>query len=188
MVSLGTEFFGYGSLVNLATHNYLNPRKASVQGWRRQWVYSLKRDVSFLSVSPDPTCSISGLVADVAHIGWEALDKREVGYNRFELDGTALPKADFSGVQIYSADPDHVDPAAYEKPILLSYIDCVVQGFLEHFGEAGVAAFFDTTAGWERSIKDDRTAPIYPRAQILTDAQTKLVDRHLSKLPSTIVS
>ena len=188
MVSLGTEFFGYGSLVNLATHDYVNPRKTTVTGWRRQWVYSLKRDVSFLSVTQDPQCSIQGLVADVTHIGWDALDVREVGYNRLELPDTALSETGFNGVQIYQADPTHVDPTAYDKPILLSYIDCVVQGFLEHFDEDGVAAFFDTTAGWERSIKDDRTAPIYPRAQVLSDAQTKLIDRHLAKLPSTIVS
>ncbi len=188
MVARGTEFFGYGSLVNLATHDYVNPRKTTVHGWRRQWVYSLKRDVSFLSVSQDPQCSIQGLVADVTHIGWDALDLREVGYNRLALPDTALSETGFSGVQIYKADPAHVDPTALEKPILLSYIDCVVQGFLEHFGKDGVAAFFETTAGWERSIKNDRTAPIYPRAQILTDAQTKMVDKHLLNLPVTIVS
>ncbi len=175
MVNLGTEFFGYGSLVNLATHDYRNPRKATAHGWRRQWVYASKREVSFLSVVRDPKTSIQGLVADVADIGWNALDKREVGYNRLSLSG-------LSGVQIYQADPEYVDPTAYEKPILLSYIDCVVQGFLTHFGAQGVAAFFDSTTGWERPVKDDRAAPIYPRAQRLSAAQTKLVDRHLERV------
>jgi len=188
MVSLSTEFFGYGSLVNLATHDYLNPRKATVQGWRRQWVYASMRDVSFLSVVKDPHSTIQGLVADVAHIGWDALDIREVGYNRHSLGQGALPESPFKGVQIYQADPEYVDPTAYEKPILLSYIDCVIQGFLEHFGKDGVAAFFDSTTGWERPIKDDRAAPIYPRAQILSRAETRLVDQHLERLNLTIVS
>jgi hypothetical protein len=187
MVNSDTRFFGYGSLVNLATHDYRNPHKATVRGWRRQWVYAAMRDVSFLSVVKDPQSSIQGLVADVAHIGWDALDVREVGYNRHKLADNALPDSPFKGVQIYQADPAFVDPKACEKPILLSYIDCVIQGFLTHFGTDGVTAFFDSTSGWERPVKDDRTTPIYPRAQTLNKAETQLVDGHLERLSVTFV-
>jgi hypothetical protein len=57
-----------------------------------------------------------------------------------------------------------------------------VQGFLTHFGAQGVAAFFNSTSGWERPIKDDRKAPIYPRAQRLSAFEIKLVDMHLERL------
>ncbi len=30
-------FFGYGSLVNLRTHGYDDPRPATLHGWRRVW-------------------------------------------------------------------------------------------------------------------------------------------------------
>ncbi len=172
-----TQFFGYGSLVNLATHDYHNPRKANAQGWRRQWVYSLKRDVSFLTVTKDPHTSIQGMIADVANIGWDALDKREAAYNRFELQNN-----DTAGVQIYVADPKHIDHAGQNKPILLSYLDCVVQGFLAQFGEQGVSAFFNSTSGWNHLIRNDRAAPIYPRAQTLSKSETQLVNHHLDQL------
>jgi len=178
MVTSGTEFFGYGSLVNLATHDYRNPRKATVHGWRRQWVYSRTREVSFLSVTRDPDTSIQGMIADVAGIGWDALDIREAAYKR-----VSLQSPDHAGVQVYRANPDYVDAAAHHKPILLSYIDCVVQGFLAHFGAQGVAAFFNSTSGWERPIKDDRKAPIYPRVQKLSVFEIKLVDMHIERLP-----
>ena len=35
-----------------------------------------------------------------------------------------------------------------KTPILLSYLDVVVQGYLAEFGEAGVARFFASTDGW----------------------------------------
>jgi hypothetical protein len=48
-------------------------------------------------------------------------------------------------------------------PVLLSYLDVVVQGYLQEFDEAGVAHFFDTTDGWDAPLLDDRTHPHYPR-------------------------
>jgi hypothetical protein len=182
MVTSGTQFFGYGSLVNLATHDYRNPRKATVQGWRRQWVYAANRNASFLSVTPDPQTSIQGMIADVTDLGWKALDAREAAYNRH-----ALQSRDHAGVHIYQANPDYVDPTAQHKPILLSYIDCVIQGFLTHFGTDGVTGFFESTSGWERPIKDDRAEPIYPRAQRLSPDQTELVDHHLGRLAVTVL-
>lgn len=181
---MATHFFGYGSLVNLATHQYKNPRKATVSGWRREWVYSAKREVSFLSVVKDPDISIQGLIADVTDIGWDALDIREAAYNRFELAQTS----GCHGVQIYIANPLHIGPKSQDRPILLSYLDCVVQGFLTQFGPQGVAAFFESTSGWDRPIKNDRNKPIYPRAQALTKNEIHLVNGHLEQISATIVA
>jgi hypothetical protein len=68
---------------------------------------------------------------------------------------------------------------AAPHPILLSYLDTVVQGYLREFGEAGAARFFETTTGWEAGIHDDRTDPVYPRAQDTTDRERALVDAAL---------
>ncbi|WP_010137298.1 hypothetical protein [Oceanicola sp. S124] len=57
-----------------------------------------------------------------------------------------------------------------------------MQGYLDEFGEAGVARFFETTDGWGAPIRDDRAAPLYPRAQKLSPAERALVDRWLAKL------
>ena len=55
-----------------------------------------------------------------------------------------------------------------------------MQGYLRVHGEEGVGQFFDTTDGWDMPILDDRAAPLYPRHQVLTAAETALVDHHLA--------
>jgi hypothetical protein len=62
----------------------------------------------------------------------------------------------------------------------------VVQGFLHEFGEAGVAAFFDTTDGWDTPVLNDRAAPRYPRHKVLSAAETALVDDHLARLSARV--
>lgn len=170
------SFFGYGSLVNTATHDCLNPRPATLHGWRRIWCHAKTRPVAFLSVH----CAkgaIQGLMADVPNGDWTALDAREHAYNRHDvspaLGGTTA---------IYQADPANVAPPSTGHPILLSYLDVVVQGFLHRYGEQGVAAFFESTDGWG-PIKDDRADPRYPRFQTLTKGERAIVDLHIAKLP-----
>ena len=41
----------------------------------------------------------------------------------------------------------HHDPGD-DHPLVLSYVDVVVQGFLAEYGIAGVGHFFATTTGW----------------------------------------
>lgn len=175
------RFFGYGSLVNTATHLYGEVEPATVQGWRRQWVQSNARPVSYLSVTPDPLSRISGVIANVGDAGWEALDIREAAYDRLTLPD---PHA---GVAIYKASPQHVGDASLGQPILLSYIDVVVQGFFRMYGEDGVRDFFRSTTGWDTPVLNDRAAPVYPRAQVLTDEETAFADGFLEDAAATIL-
>ncbi|MCP5075346.1 MAG: gamma-glutamylcyclotransferase [Rhodobacteraceae bacterium] len=181
------SFFGYGSLVNSATHEYANTRRATVLGWRRHWVQSALRDASFLSVQRDPLSRIQGVVADVGQIGWEALDERERAYNRHRLSEQELANQSSTSVHIYQANPKFVAPTGGNKPILLSYLDCVVQGFLAQFGEDGVRAFFRSTTGWDTPVRDDRAAPVYPRSQDLTGQETEMVNFHLLEVGAAVV-
>lgn len=186
----GQYFFGYGSLVNRLTHAYDNCAPAAVQGWKRAWFSSARREVSFLSVEPAPDGVVQGLIATVPDGNWSALDAREGAYLRAPVPhGTLSCGLDRpTDVQIYQANPAYVDPPERRKPILLSYLDVVVQGYLEVFGTEGVAAFFDTTGGWDTPIRDDRARPVYARAQTLNRAETALVDHHLEKLSATILT
>ncbi|WP_069300843.1 gamma-glutamylcyclotransferase family protein [Neptunicoccus sediminis] len=177
------SFFGYGSLVNAGTHNYQNLRPVTLQGWRRHWVQSSRRAVAFLSVTPDPLSSISGLVADVGDIGWDALDQREAAYDRLVLDEEPL-----RGVAMYKASAAAVSPENLNHPILLSYLDCVVQGFHQVFGKDGVGDFFRSTSGWDTPILNDRATPLYPRAGLLSDTETALVDDHINMVGARIVA
>ena len=167
------RFFGYGSLVNRRTQTYPGARPMRVAGWRRAWRHTGLRETAFLTARPDPDSAIDGLAADVPDGDWAALDAREAAYVR-----TALPE----GPQIYHIPEGLHAPASRAHPILLSYLDVVVQGYLEVFGEAGVEAFFATTDGWDAPIRDDRGDPLYPRAQRLSVAETALVDRWLARV------
>lgn len=165
------SFFGYGSLVNLNTHNYTNPRPATVPGWRRIWRSIVGRDYAVLSVHPYQATTLSGIIADVPNADWKALDAREAFYVRQSLpDGTA----------IFEVQEDIIFPSS-PTPILRSYLDVVIQGYLHHFGREGVADFFATTDSWA-SIFDDREAPIYPRHQHVSMDVTSLVDTHLAAM------
>ena len=180
-MEMNSYFFGYGSLVNLNTHNYPHAQPAKLRGWRRAWVPTARRDVVFLTVIEDAASTIDGVIAAVPNGDWDALDAREHGYARHLSNESVIhqvtPAPDIAHYAIPPAmmgDPgDHV--------ILLSYLDVVVQGFLNHFGAEGVERFFDTTDGWQTPILNDRANPSYPRHQTLTAAETNLVDHYLNR-------
>ena len=174
-------FFGYGSLVNRATHDHAPAAAATLRGWRRVWRQTRLRPFAFLSAEP-ANAEIDGLVAAVPGGDWCALDEREAAYLRHPLDPAHLGAApEWAGsVAIYAVDPAH-HAAGARHPILLSYLDVVVAGFLREFGAAGAQRFFDTTAGWT-AIHDDRDAPLYPRHQTLGAAERAVTDRGIAAL------
>lgn len=179
-------FFGYGSLVNQDTHIYPNARHATLQDWRRAWVRTDARDVVFLTAVPAIGHRIDGLIAAVPDADWATLDLREGGYQRISSDGNVAHVGDpVAEIAHYAVDPTDMRKGGAHV-ILLSYLDVVVQGYLREFGADGVQAFFDTTDGWDTPILDDRAAPKYPRAQVLTASETQLVDQHLSRLSARV--
>lgn len=183
----GARFFGYGSLVNRSTHGYPSARPARLDGWRRVWVHVAARPVAFLSVEPDPEGQILGLVADVPGGDWSALDLREHAYRRHEVRPVCLTGETAIGAQVYAVPAaDHLPPTT-AHPLLLSYIDTVVQGFLREFGPAGADHFFATTAGWRVPVLNDRAIPRYPRAQALSPDETRIVDRRLHRVGAWLV-
>lgn len=180
-------FFGYGSLVNRATHAYPQAQTATLSGWRRAWVRARERDdLVFLTAVPDPTARISGLIAAVPNADWAALDARETGYRRREATDAVTHEApDAESIAVYAIDPtDMLNEGQHH--ILQSYLDVVVQGFLNEFGEDGVAEFFATTSGWDTPILDDRAKPLYPRAQVLSTAEMALVDHHVARIKADL--
>ncbi|MFK7878374.1 gamma-glutamylcyclotransferase family protein [Roseobacter sp.] len=179
-------FFGYGSLVNTKSHSYPDPRPATLNGWRRAWVATPRFGVVLLTGVPAPGHSIQGLIAAVPGADWDALDAREGGYARLParhaVDHNHPHDPD---IAVYAVAPENHLPRDRQM-ILLSYLDVVVQGFHEVFGETGVQGFFDTTDGWDTPIVNDRASPLYPRHQTLTKGQTALVDDHLARLSAQV--
>ena len=173
------QFFGYGSLVNRATHRYDDTRPARLDGWRRVWVHTRLRPLAFLSVEPSDG-AIDGLVVEVPGADWAALDAREAAYDRHPIRTVLHACGSDTEAQVYAVSASHAAPADVRHPVRLSYIDVVVQGYLDVFGEAGAERFFDTTAGWDAPVLDDRAAPLYARHQSLSAWQRGFVDAQLS--------
>lgn len=170
------RFFGYGSLVNLATHGYPDAKPATLTGWRRVWKHSAARPVAFLSVEPCTPTRLLGLTASVPNADWAALDLREYAYLRRDVSDQFETQT-----AIYEANPNHTAPPSTMHPILLSYLDVVIAGYDDQFGDMGPAHFFDTTFGWG-PVLDDRADPLYPRAQPLTSKNRQIVDAGLAAL------
>lgn len=173
-------FFGYGSLVNRKTHSYPDAVAAEVRGWRRSWRGTKLRELAFLTAEPDSGGRIVGLIAAVPGADWSALDVREAAYARHRVEQMTHAHDRDVSVQIYAVE--EAQTAAGQHPILLSYLDTVIQGFLTEFGEDGARDFFDDTSGWHMPILDDRADPIYPRATQMTRAERAFVDENLIRV------
>lgn len=175
-------FFGYGSLVNPLTHGYTPVHRARARGWRRAWRAVPERTACFLTAIPEADAETLGLIAPVPPEGWPALDLREAAYRRHDATDRIAHGSDAREIAIYAIAPERLSLPGPGNPILLSYLDVVIQGYLHQFGEDGPRHFFDSTTGWEAPILDDRAAPRYARAQTLSPAERKRVDDGLEQL------
>jgi hypothetical protein len=181
-------FFGYGSLVNRATHAFDEAYPARLCGWRRVWRHTRLRPVAFLTAEPAAGVEIDGLVAAVPDDDWRGLDAREHAYDRHRVtEITRHRVARPVSIQVYAIPEGKHGKPDETHPVLMSYLDTVVQGYLREFGEAGVAHFFETTAGWDAPILDDRAQPRYPRFQQLSDDERGLVEDWLHRVEARVI-
>ena len=127
-------------------------------------------------------------MAAVPDAAWEALDERERAYDRIPASHQIIHDIGQSpDVVVYSIpDGKHGQPDR-TCPVLMSYLDVVVQGYLQEFGEEGARAFFATTEGWDAPILDDRAKPVYARAQLLSAAEHGLVDEMLTSMGVDVI-
>jgi len=181
-------FFGYGSLVNLDTDDFPDPQRAKARGWRREWRHTDLREVAFLTAVRDTTAEIEGMIAHVPDDDWAALDQREWAYDRVPAtQAVDHPLQRPVEIAIYAVPQDRFSDQADQHPILMSYLDVVVQGYLRSFGDEGVARFFASTTGWTLPVLDDRAAPRYPRHQVLSQGERSLVDQRLAEVGAQVV-
>jgi hypothetical protein len=125
-------------------------------------------------------------MAPVPDGDWAALDEREFAYDRIAEATVSHEMTEPVDVQVYAIPKGKHGAPSTRHPILLSYLDVVVQGYFREFGYSGVEDFFATTAGWDSPVLNDRAAPIYPRSQQLHPGETAMVDRALGDLPSVV--
>lgn len=179
--------FGYGSLVNRHTHSYAQSHPARLKGWRRVWRHTTLRDVAFLNVVEDASCEIDGLILEVPRHAPE-LDQREYAYTRTHVTPSVTHGVEQAvEINLFAISAGTEGPPQPEHAILMSYLDTVVSGYFAEFGEAGVRDFFDTTAGWDAPILNDRAAPRYPRHSLAGPEIMQMVDAALRGLPSVVI-
>lgn len=170
-------FFGYGSLVNFSTHIYSDPRAAKISGWRRIWKTTSDGRSALLSIRPSAQDELLGLIARVPKGDWRALDERETGYHRQDVTDVMFCNAfKPQACSVYIVSKPAEPKVEVNSPILLTYLDVVLQGFLQIYGEHGPKEFFATTDSWDRPVLDDRSDPKYQRHQVLRKDETAMVN------------
>ncbi|WP_018697797.1 gamma-glutamylcyclotransferase family protein [Amorphus coralli] len=184
------HYFGYGSLVNAATRpQSLEVIPARLHGYRRAWRVSTRRSLlsgacSLTIVEGEASDVVRGVLARESRVSLPTLDRRERHYDRLTVGrGKVEPETETphpGEAYVYRVKRAHDRFGTRRFPVLLSYVDCVIQGYLKVFGEEGVAEFMATTDGWHVPILDDRATPLYPRAQTLSDRERTLVDDALA--------
>ncbi|MCY6380302.1 gamma-glutamylcyclotransferase family protein [Hoeflea prorocentri] len=181
-------YFGYGSLVNRATlrTDYVAAQPVRLMGWRRCWRPRHAQDpidsghvTSLLSARQVEGSVIDGLLIYDRLDNLPSVDEREMTYDRvavpierLDMAGGELPDCP---VYVYEAQTNTADHDPHH-PILQSYLDAVLQGFLREFGRQGVHDFLETTDGFERHVHADRQDPVYPRAVRLIEEERSFID------------
>lgn len=185
-------YFGYGSLVNVGTlAEGATAVPGCLSGWVREWriwgTNQIGRGVCTLSVGREEGSEIRGVLVTEPKEGLPALEKREHKYDAVhgiggafahDHDGSDGPQDMF----LFKSKPEYYGWGDDDHPVLQSYIDCVLQGFHAHWGEAGVRHFLETTRGWHVPVLYDREAPIYPRAIKLEARLREMIDDLLADL------
>ncbi|AKI00251.1 hypothetical protein IMCC20628_01535 [Hoeflea sp. IMCC20628] len=203
------DLVGYGSLVNRATlrTEIVAAWPARLKGWRRTWrprpvmehdslaipVPGTALTPSMLTAERAPESFIDGLLVIDFAANLPDIDAREFRYHRRDIALTDLefissgsasvsaraPAPDFN-LHVYEARPEH-PRAEGHSPILRSYLDAVMQGFLREFGAEGVHRFVAETDDFHTEIHEDRHAPLYPRAVTLSPAEIELFELSLGR-------
>lgn len=182
--------FGYGSLVNRQTLSGGDTIElVTLKGWTREWrhvVETPRGAFCLLTMRECDATAINGAVIAVDDAALEGFDVREAGYDRITLQSglsahePAASRGPDDCVFAYRSKPAKLGWATAQRPLLLSYIDSVLDGMLQSFGETGLDAFVRSTKGWSHHIRDDRAAPLYPRATRIDAAKRALFDRTIA--------
>ena len=184
-------YFGYGSLVNDKTRNAESfGIPVRLKGYRRHWsVWEASPErkalgllgAAALSVTSDREAYCDGLLVFDRKEHLAQVDLREAHYSRerirLEDMESEQPLTDRVDCYIYVGQPAFTSGSDPRLPILQSYIDAVMQGFLDKFGEEGAKRFVEETDGWHIPVLQDRDQPIYPRNVALASNEERLIDQ-----------
>lgn len=190
MSSQWINYFGYGSLVNRDTRpDGEVATNVTLKGWGRVWNHRVtnidaRKACTSLSVE-EAESSIDGVLVRIPRSELDALDAREFGYERMSLAATdfVLPEEiQVETIYVYRSLQKNRHLADSEHPVTQSYVDCVMAGYLNRFGEDGLQQLLRTTRGWHLPTLFDRSEPTYPRSVKLPVEQYEYFDSLLAPL------
>lgn len=173
--------FGYGSLVNAATlPTGLATLRAELPGWIRQWRNPRLEPagpICGLTVQRAERSTIQGVLFELRDDLQEALLLREGEDELTEVTAKTLEEGREVKSHVFVTPASRLRWASDECPICLSYLHCILAGYLNVYGRAGIEAFLDSTLGWHLPLLDDTAKPRYPRALHLSpDQLTEMQD------------
>ena len=196
--------FGFGSIVNDESRRSIHPesgdpipvRISPDFGYKRVWNFqspSAKLTALGLMkvIDPKKRTTINGIIYPVQEENLQYLDEREEGYKRVEVPSHMIQSVNWQKL------PDHtykiwiyipiIDittknnqqglPADKYYPILQTYIDVVLLGFLK-YGEDYALEFLYTTGWWSKYWLNDRQVP---RRPWLHQKKYKIIDNILKR-------
>lgn len=192
------HYFGYGSLVNRQTRPAgEEASSAHLVGWRRVWNHRVThphrgQPCTSLSIEPSSDVTVNGpqsvspvgidgVIVRLPRHELEQLDAREAGYDRlelplsdFRLSDELARQLDEQGTQcimVYRSQERNRCMADEQHPVLRSYVDCVMAGYLQRFAASGLQDMVASTRGWELPVLNDRAQPFYPRSVAVDAAE-----------------
>lgn len=172
--------FGYGSLLNRSTlPSDVALQPATIRGWVRQWrnPYPVERGrMCFLTVQRRPNATPPGTVLSDGPPEFDRIVSERESGDLIVPVACRLDQGRTLDANVFVAPDENLHWASAEAPICLSYLDCVLQGYLHVYGRAGVEEFLATTEGWYLPLVDDRDDPVYPRSIALAVDQLSLID------------
>lgn len=178
------QIFGYGSLVNRHTlRRGVGATTARIRDWRRSWSHCVTTEngnVCALTVTPSAGGEVAGVVVQERCDKLPELDAREIGYQRVRISLVEESPIVFARGDVdsftYTSTPAAHRRGSRNFPIWLSYLECVLAGFLDLGGDVAAREFIATTDGWKTPIIDDRRTPKYMRAVQLSAKTRHEVD------------
>jgi len=190
MSSQWIYYFGYGSLVNRDTRPQdEEAMNVTLKGWRRVWNHrvsnsDVRTGCTSLNVEPAQG-SIAGVLVRIRRAELDGLDAREYGYDRISVISTdfVLPgPISAETIYLYRSQKVNRHLADDRHPVAQSYVDCVMAGYLDRFGDEGLQQLLSTTRGWNLPMLFDREDPTYPRSVKLSADRYQYFDTLLASL------
>lgn len=174
---------GYGSLISSESRAKTGETgqvwPVKLLGYERSWaVMSPSLGMSSVAVVKNDSKACNGVLIEVAEDQFPLFDEREKGYQRSQIERHQLHpyrEETLPDGTYWVYHTEQVIHPCHMNPIVLSYVDVILSGCLEH-GAAFTNDFLSLTKGWNAPLVNDRPTPIYPRAQV------ELPTEHLNNL------